>query len=75
MATFMHRQNASRVHEHRHRQCDHTENLMIRLAQGVTVLENAAREAEVVDLAHCLIAMGAKIEGVFGHHANYNGCG
>jgi UDP-N-acetylglucosamine 1-carboxyvinyltransferase len=33
------------------------------LAEGVTVLENAAREPEVVDLAHCLIAMGARIEG------------
>ena len=43
-----------------------TENLMMAatLADGVTVLENAAREPEVVDLAHCLIAMGAKIEGV-----------
>jgi UDP-N-acetylglucosamine 1-carboxyvinyltransferase len=42
-----------------------TENLMMAaaLANGVTVLENAAREPEVVDLAHCLIAMGAKIEG------------
>jgi len=42
-----------------------TENLMMAatLAEGVTVLENAAREPEVVDLAHCLIAMGAKIEG------------
>ena len=42
-----------------------TENLLMAavLAQGVTVLENAAREPEVVDLAHCLIAMGAKIEG------------
>ncbi len=42
-----------------------TENLMMAaaLADGVTVLENAAREPEVVDLAHCLIAMGAKIEG------------
>src|SRR5574340_303445 len=40
-----------------------TENLMMAatLADGVTVLENAAREPEVVDLAHCLIAMGAKI--------------
>src|SRR5471032_1360002 len=36
-----------------------TENLMMAatLADGVTVLENAAREPEVVDLAHCLIAM------------------
>ena len=42
-----------------------TENLMMAatLAEGVTLLENAAREPEVVDLAHCLIAMGAKIEG------------
>lgn len=34
------------------------------LADGVTVLENAAREPEIADLANCLIAMGAKIEGV-----------
>ncbi len=42
-----------------------TENLMMAaaLADGVTVLENAAREPEVVDLAECLISMGAKIEG------------
>jgi len=42
-----------------------TENLMMAavLAEGITVLENAAREPEVVDLANCLIAMGAKIEG------------
>lgn len=42
-----------------------TENLMMAatLADGVTVLENAAREPEVVDLAHCLTAMGATIEG------------
>jgi len=42
-----------------------TENLMMAatLADGVTVLENAAREPEVVDLAQCLVAMGAKIEG------------
>ena len=42
-----------------------TENLMMAavLADGVTVLENAAREPEVVDLANCLIAMGANIEG------------
>jgi len=42
-----------------------TENLMMAaaLADGVTVLENAAREPEVVDLANCLIAMGASIEG------------
>lgn len=42
-----------------------TENLMMAaaLADGVTVLENAAREPEVVDLANCLIAMGANIAG------------
>ncbi len=42
-----------------------TENLMLAacLAEGTTVLENAAREPEVVDLAQCLKAMGAKIEG------------
>ena len=42
-----------------------TENLMMAatLAEGETVLENAAREPEVVDLARCLSAMGAKIEG------------
>jgi UDP-N-acetylglucosamine 1-carboxyvinyltransferase len=42
-----------------------TENLMMAaaLAEGVTVIENAAREPEVVDLANFLIAMGAKIQG------------
>ncbi|MDR1062482.1 MAG: UDP-N-acetylglucosamine 1-carboxyvinyltransferase [Azoarcus sp.] len=42
-----------------------TENLMMAacLADGATVIENAAREPEVVDLANCLIAMGAKISG------------
>ena len=42
-----------------------TENLMMAatLAEGVTVIENAAREPEVADLAACLIAMGARIEG------------
>ena len=43
-----------------------TENLMMAatLAKGTTVLSNAAREPEICDLARCLIAMGAKIEGV-----------
>jgi UDP-N-acetylglucosamine 1-carboxyvinyltransferase len=43
-----------------------TENLMMAatLAEGTTVLENAAREPEISDLAHCLIAMGAKIHGL-----------
>ena len=42
-----------------------TENLMMAatLAEGTTVLENAAREPEVSDLANCLISMGAKIKG------------
>ncbi len=42
-----------------------TENLMMAatLAKGTTVIENAAREPEVVDLAACLTAMGAKIAG------------
>jgi len=42
-----------------------TENLMMAatLAKGITIIENAAREPEVVDLANCLIAMGAKIKG------------
>jgi len=42
-----------------------TENLMMAaaLAEGITVIENAAREPEIVDLANCLISMGAKISG------------
>ena len=42
-----------------------TENLMMAatLAVGTTILENAAREPEIVDLANCLKAMGAKIHG------------
>jgi len=42
-----------------------TENILMAatLADGITTIENAAREPEVVDLAECLIAMGAKIEG------------
>ena len=42
-----------------------TENLLMAatLADGETILENAAREPEVIDLANCLIAMGAKITG------------
>jgi UDP-N-acetylglucosamine 1-carboxyvinyltransferase len=42
-----------------------TENIMMAatLAQGTTVIENAAREPEVVDLANCLVAMGARISG------------
>ena len=43
-----------------------TENLLMAatLAKGKTVLENAAREPEIVDLANFLVAMGAKIEGI-----------
>lgn len=42
-----------------------TENLMMAaaLANGTTILENAAKEPEVVDMAECLIKMGAKIKG------------
>ncbi|MGB0360557.1 MAG: UDP-N-acetylglucosamine 1-carboxyvinyltransferase, partial [Endozoicomonas sp.] len=42
-----------------------TENILMAatLADGETIIENAAREPEVVDLAECLITMGAKIEG------------
>jgi len=42
-----------------------TENLMMAacLAEGTTVIENAAREPEVVDLAQCLVTMGARIKG------------
>lgn len=42
-----------------------TENILMAatLAKGRTVLENAAREPEIIDLANCLIAMGAKIQG------------
>ncbi|HEY7774809.1 MAG TPA: UDP-N-acetylglucosamine 1-carboxyvinyltransferase [Marinagarivorans sp.] len=43
-----------------------TENLLMAatLAKGKTILENAAREPEIVDLANFLVAMGAKIEGI-----------
>jgi len=43
-----------------------TENLVMAasLAEGETVLENAAREPEVTDLAACLVKMGARIEGI-----------
>ncbi|WP_086929962.1 UDP-N-acetylglucosamine 1-carboxyvinyltransferase [Agarilytica rhodophyticola] len=59
-----------------------TENLLMAavLAKGKTVLENAAREPEVVDLAECLVAMGAKIEGIGTDHLviegveKLNGC-
>ena len=43
-----------------------TENIMMAatLADGITVIENAAREPEVIDLAKCLVGMGARIQGV-----------
>ncbi len=43
-----------------------TENLLMAavLADGTTIIENAAREPEVVDLANCLVAMGSKISGI-----------
>lgn len=43
-----------------------TQNMLMAasLAKGETVLRNAAQEPETVDLAHCLIAMGARIEGL-----------
>ena len=52
-----------------------TENLMMAacLADGTTVLENAAREPEVVDLAECLIKMGADISGHGGDVITING--
>ncbi len=47
-----------------------TENLLMAaaLAKGTTVLENAAREPEITDLAEFLVAMGAKIEGIGSDH-------
>ncbi|WP_448585774.1 UDP-N-acetylglucosamine 1-carboxyvinyltransferase [Thermaurantiacus sp.] len=43
-----------------------TENVLMAavLAKGMTVIENAAREPEIVDLARCLVAMGARIDGI-----------
>jgi UDP-N-acetylglucosamine 1-carboxyvinyltransferase len=43
-----------------------TENVLMAaaLAKGVTVVNNAAKEPEVTDLANCLVAMGAKIDGI-----------
>jgi len=52
-----------------------TENLMMAatLAEGETILENAAKEPEVVDLGECLIKMGAKIVGLGTHKIIING--
>ena len=52
-----------------------TENLLMAavLAKGTTILENAAREPEVVDLANCLNAMGADITGIGSDTLTING--
>ena len=52
-----------------------TENLMMAatLAKGTTLIENAAREPEVVDLACCLQTMGADIQGAGSGHITING--
>lgn len=52
-----------------------TENLMMAaaLAQGTTVLENAAREPEIVDLANCINAMGGKVSGAGSDHITIEG--
>lgn len=52
-----------------------TENLMLAavMAKGTTVVRNAAREPEIVDLAQCLIAMGARITGHGSHIVTIEG--
>ncbi len=52
-----------------------TENIMMAatLAEGTTVLTNAAREPEVCDLAECLVKMGAEIEGIGTHRLTIHG--
>jgi UDP-N-acetylglucosamine 1-carboxyvinyltransferase len=52
-----------------------TENAVMAasLAHGTTVLYNAACEPEVADLCHCLVAMGAKIEGIGTSHLTIEG--
>ncbi|MGC2415735.1 MAG: UDP-N-acetylglucosamine 1-carboxyvinyltransferase [Stellaceae bacterium] len=52
-----------------------TENLLMAatLAEGESVLINAAREPEITDLAHCLIAMGAEIDGIGGDRLTVRG--
>jgi UDP-N-acetylglucosamine 1-carboxyvinyltransferase len=52
-----------------------TENLLMAacLAKGETVLINAAREPEITDLAHCLVSMGAMIEGIGSNTLRING--
>ena len=52
-----------------------TENALMAavLAKGTTVIENAAREPEITDLARCLMAMGAEIEGLNTHTLTVHG--
>ncbi len=52
-----------------------TENLLMAasLANGRTTLSNAAREPEIIDLADCLVAMGARIEGIGTDHLTIEG--
>ncbi len=52
-----------------------TENVLMAatLADGISVIENAAMEPEIVDLADCLIAMGAKIEGAGSNRITVHG--
>jgi UDP-N-acetylglucosamine 1-carboxyvinyltransferase len=52
-----------------------TENLLLAavLADGTTIIRNAAREPEIADLAACLIAMGAKISGLGSHMLTVEG--
>jgi UDP-N-acetylglucosamine 1-carboxyvinyltransferase len=54
-----------------------TENLLMAaiLADGETSLINAAREPEITDLANCLVAMGARIEGIGSDRLTIVGCG
>jgi UDP-N-acetylglucosamine 1-carboxyvinyltransferase len=53
-----------------------TENLLMAatLAEGETVIANAAREPEITDLAQCLVAMGAHIEGIGTGTLRIQGC-
>jgi UDP-N-acetylglucosamine 1-carboxyvinyltransferase len=54
-----------------------TENVMMAaaLAKGETTIVNAAREPEVADLANCLVAMGAQIDGIGSDRLRITGCG
>src|SRR5215472_9322694 len=54
-----------------------TENLLMAatLAEGESLLINAAREPEITDLAQCLVAMGARIEGIGTDRLKIRGCG